>query len=373
MQLNPHFTPNSFKNSKKFASLYSNAQFQPSFSHNRTFMRNLLLLSLVLTALVVPVYGQQDPQYTMYMFNRLAVNPATAGALEATNVTLLARAQWVGIEGAPKTSTLTGSAYLRKISSGLGVAVIADGLGPLRTMGLGVDYAFHIKTGTNSRLNIGVHGGFYQKGLYVPKGDWKYNKDNGDDPIVNISTGKSFVPDLGAGLYYHVNRKGLTTKAQPQDAFYIGASVSHILEPSLEGLFEDQGQGIGVNSKVWRGMNATAGVTIPVSKNIFIQPSFFFRTNLNTMQNDLSVNLFVSPMVFGLNYRGMFAKNNESVGGTVGFNANTNLFIGYAYDFNFSAFSGYTSGSHELILSYTFPNSTLRPPPINNTEGQSAF
>ena len=335
-------------------------------------MRNLLLLSLVLSALGMPAFGQQDPQYTMYMFNRLAVNPATAGALEATNVTLLGRAQWVGIEGAPKTSTLTGSAYLRKISSGIGVSIIADGLGPLRTTGLGVDYAFHIKTGAFSRLNIGVHGGFYQKGLFVPKGDWKYNKDNGTDPIVSSSTGKAFVPDIGAGIYYHVNRKGLTTKAQPQDAFYIGASVSHILEPSLEGLFVSTGQGIGADSKLRRGINATAGVTFALSKNILLQPSFFFRTNLNTFQNDLSVNLFVSPMVFGLNYRGMFAKNNESVGGTVGFNANTNLFIAYAYDFHFSAFAGYTSGSHELILSYTFPTSTLRPPPINNTEGRSA-
>ena len=78
-------------------------------------------------------------------------------------------------------------------------------------------------------------------------------------------------------------------------------------------------------------------------------------------------------MVFGLNYRGMFAKNSESIGGTVGFNANTNLFIGYAYDFHFAALAGYTSGSHELILSYTIPNSTLIKPPTNNTEGRSAL
>ena len=56
-------------------------------------MRNLLLLTIVLTVLSMPLFGQQDPQYTMYMFNRLAVNPAYAGALEATQFTLLGRAQ----------------------------------------------------------------------------------------------------------------------------------------------------------------------------------------------------------------------------------------------------------------------------------------
>ena len=351
--------------------MYSNAQFQPSISHNRSFMRNLLLLTIVLTVLGMPVFGQQDPQYTMYNFNRLAINPATAGALEATNFTLLGRAQWVGIDGAPKTSTLTGSFFLKGISSGIGASIIADQLGPLRTMGLGVDYAFHIKTGVRSRFNIGVHAGFYQKGLYVPKEQWKYNQDNGIDQAVNLANATAFVPDIGAGLYYHVDRKNLTTKAQPQDAFYIGASVSHILEPSLEALFENQG--IGQDSKVRRGISASGGVTIPLSNNILLQPNFFFRTNLSSFQNDLSLNLFVSPMVFGLNYRGMFAKNNESIGGMVGFNANTNLFIGYAYDFHFASFAGYTSGSHELILSYTIPNSSLIPPPTNNTEGRSAF
>ncbi len=333
-------------------------------------MRNLLLLLLVMGAPVVNIMGQQDPQYTMYMFNRLAVNPAYAGALGATNLTLLARAQWLGIPGAPKTSTFSGSGYLKSISSGIGGVVIADQLGPLRTMGLGVNFAYHIKTSSNSRLNIGIHGGFYQKGLFVPKDGWKYDRDAGNDPLVVDQNLTDFVPDLGAGLYYHILRKNLTSKVYPQDAFYAGLQVSHILEPSLEGILSQQ---IGPDSKVRRGISATTGIVIPLTKNILLEPSAFFRTNLTTFQNDLTVNLYISPMVFGLNYRGMFTKNNESIGGIVGFNANTSMFIGYSYDFNISGLNGFTSGSHELIISYTFPNSTIVLPPINDIEGQSPF
>lgn len=358
------------KQPEKFGCLFFDTQFQPLISHTRTFMRNLLLLLVVLGVSGYSAVAQQDAQYTMYMFNRLALNPAYAGALEATNFTLLGRAQWVGVPGAPKTSTISGSGYLKGINSGIGGVVIADQIGPLRTIGLGANYAFHMKLGSSSRLNIGVQAGFYQKGLFVPKENWKYDETSGVDPVVPLNDVTSFVPDFGAGLYYHKLRKNLTNKAYPQDAFYIGASVNHLLEPSLEGLLAQQ---VGPDSKVRRNIAATAGVTIPITKNILLQPSTYFRTNLSTFQNDLTVNLYVSPMVFGINYRGMFIKNNESIGGIVGFNANTSMFIGYAYDFNISRLSGFTSGSHELIISYTLPTANPIVPPVNDVEGNSSF
>ena len=46
-------------------------------------------------------FGQQDAQYTHYMFNTQAINPAYAGSREALTITGLHRSQWAGFEGAP--------------------------------------------------------------------------------------------------------------------------------------------------------------------------------------------------------------------------------------------------------------------------------
>ena len=125
------------------------------------------------------------------------------------------------------------------------------------------------------------------------------------------------------------------------------------------------------------------GGSIKLARNIYIQPQTFFRTDLASYQLDLTCNVYVSPMVFGVNFRGniysnnpnpdknsKFFWNNDSVDGIVGFNANTNLFIGYAYDFSISGLRSNTSGSHELIVSYTFPSLSKNLAPIEGTRGR---
>lgn len=319
-----------------------------------TFMRYLRLTILAIPLLLSVAFGQQDPQYTMYMFNRQALNPAYTGALEATNITLLGRSQWVGIPGAPQTATFSASGFLSGISSGIGGYIVAEELGPLQTFGANLQYAFHLQMGERSRLNIGVNGGILNKALAAK---WIYNQDLGTDPTigppnVDVSAG-GFAPDLGAGIYYHLKMPNLTGTAYPQDKFYAGVSASHLLEPKLDFLLT--GTPTAPDTRLRRGFNFTTGATFALSTNIYLQPSLFVRTDLASVQSDLSANLYISPMVFGLNYRGLFYRDHDSFSGIVGFNVNTSLFIAYSYDYTISNLTSYTSGSHELIISYTFP------------------
>jgi len=72
-----------------------------------------ILVLIVLLAVIKPVFGQQDPQFSQYMFNTLAFNPAYAGSAGLLNVSALYRAQWVGFDGAPQTQTLTANSPLK--------------------------------------------------------------------------------------------------------------------------------------------------------------------------------------------------------------------------------------------------------------------
>ena len=65
------------------------------------------IILLLLSGSLKPLKAQQDGQFSQYMFNTLAFNPAYAGSAEILNATALYRAQWVGFDGAPQTRTLT--------------------------------------------------------------------------------------------------------------------------------------------------------------------------------------------------------------------------------------------------------------------------
>lgn len=306
--------------------------------------------------LVPSVFAQQDPQLTMYGFHRFPINPAYAGALEATNVTVHGRAQWVGLPGAPNTALASINGYSRKLHGGLGAYLIGDKLGPLSTFGVKGAYAFHLNLGSRAKLNIGVAGGLYQKTL---NGDWKYNMDMGPDQALPLAGQSFMLPDLDAGIYFRLPLKGTTSTAYPQDAFFLGGSVTHILEPSIEELLAVADQ---VESKLSRGIHGMAGFTIPIQDNIYLQPTAYFRMAGPTMQWDITANLYVSPMVFGISHRW-----KDSFSGIIGFNASTYMFMGYSYDYTISNLGGFTTGSHEVIVSYTFPSKFKNLPPRKGT------
>lgn len=288
--------------------------------------------------------AQQDPQYTMYMFNRFAINPAYAGALQATNITGLGRAQWVGIPGAPRTSTISINGYVDKLHGGIGAYIIGDRLGPIETFGIKAAYAFNINFGDKAYLNIGAQGGVYQKTLDGT--EWEYkDKDNSPDPILQDIITTQTLPDLDAGIYFRIPLKSASGSAYPQDRFFLGGSVSHILEPNLDQLVNTTAT---ILPRTIQGM---AGFTFDLGNNIYLQPGGNFRMTGPNMQWDINANLYVSPMVFGVSHRW-----EDSFSGIVGFNASTSLFVAYAYDFTTSGLGGFTTGSHEVVVSYTFPS-----------------
>lgn len=55
-----------------------------------------------LSMFVIHADAQQDIQFSQYVFNGLILNPAYAGYKEVTNLNLVYRTQWTGLQGALK-------------------------------------------------------------------------------------------------------------------------------------------------------------------------------------------------------------------------------------------------------------------------------
>ena len=90
-------------------------------------LRTALLVITIATAALSR--AQQDPMYSMYMWNMLSVQPGYAGSADVLNATALSRVQWAAINGAPVTHSLSAHAPINMRSLGAGGSLVHDRIG----------------------------------------------------------------------------------------------------------------------------------------------------------------------------------------------------------------------------------------------------
>ncbi len=292
-----------------------------------------LLLAIIVLVSTTTIFGQQDTQYTQYMYNMSVLNPAYAGSKGITSIGLLGRTQWVGVEGAPQTVTLSVHSPISD-RLGLGLSVVHDEIGPVKEDNVYVDFSYTIYLSEEGRLAFGLKGG-------VTFLDVRELVTIDPDPL-NLPIHQTS-PNFGAGLYYYT------------DKLYIGLSVPNFLE--TRHLESDGGQSSSVKEKMHYFF--TSGYVFDINDNLKLKPSTMIKaTSGAPLSIDLSTNLLVEERFeFGLSYR-----LGDSLSGLVGFQVNEDFRIGYAYDHTVSSYSQFNSGSHEILLLFDFNRRNVKSP-----------
>jgi len=303
----------------------------------RNIFKSLLIVTLVLFTKDF-VNAQQDPMYTQYMYNTISVNPAYAGSRDALSIVGLAREQWVGIPGRPRTQTLTIHAPIHTGNSnlsfsggtdmGLGLSVINDDLGNYHQTMIFADYAYSIQTTDYARLAFGLKVGVnvFQANLMDLQ-----HQTGGDPAVYNIDN--KVLPNVGVGLYYY------------SDQGYVGLSVPKLIQHDLlTGANTLQG-------KELRHYFLIAGYVFEINYNLKFKPSFFVKAVAGApVSMDLTGNLFIKDKLgVGLAYR-----NGDAISGILQYYFTPQFRIGYSYDYTLSELHQSNSGTHELMLGYDF-------------------
>ncbi|MCW3464946.1 PorP/SprF family type IX secretion system membrane protein [Chitinophaga nivalis] len=328
----------------------------------RISINTKLLLLLSLSGLMpVLVNGQQNLQFSQYVFNMLSVNPAYAGYKEDLYLNATYRHQWVSFPGAPQTGSvsLDGVINSRDERVGLGVQAMFDKLGPQDAASFYGMYSYRIpldEEGTR-RLCLGIGAGVSQ---YSVDGTALQYNDAGD-PSVPAAKVSSFVPDARFGIYYYTPN------------FYASVSVMDLFS-----LYTDNTKYYwsGYTYKVIRKtqhLYLTAGTLINLSEKLKLKPSFLIKEDFKGPTNlDLNAFLLISDRVWlGGSYRTgvrLWSKSHldndleqlDAWSAIVEIYATERLRIGYAYDVTISKMASSQSGSHEISLGFTFPNKKRR-------------
>ena len=280
--------------------------------------------------------AQQDTQFTQYMYNTTNINPAYAGSRGVMSVFGLYRTQWVGLDGAPETSSFSVNTPITNSNLGVGISVINDRIGPTNENTFSADLSYTIPVSAFSKLSFGIKGTANLFNLDLNKLSPEHQGDRQFQDLDN-----KFSPNIGAGIYWH------------SDKAYVGLSVPNFIETNR---FSDDDTAI-FKEKI--NYYFIAGYVFNLDQYEYIK---FKPTVLTKMvegaplQVDLSANfLFNDKFTVGAAYRWSAAWSAMA-----GFQITDGLFLGYSYDRETTNLSNYNSGSHEIFLRFEFLNNYSR-------------
>jgi type IX secretion system PorP/SprF family membrane protein len=290
-------------------------------------MKTSLFHIALLLLLALPASGQQDPMYSQYMFNRLVINPAYAGAREQLSVAALARAQWLDFDGGPRTQTISLHTPTTDQRHGIGLVFTNDRTGYTSNTLVTFNYAYRIPAGKTGTLALGLNMGLNS---YWARLSQVATWDPGDVAFGSGSDIQKWQFVAGPGIYYQ------------SDHLYLGASAPNIIPHRLYDPFYEQLEASDRIHYMFMG-----GAMLRLSRHVEFRPSFTMRATPSApLSLDLSGALLLNEMVWlGVSWR----PNNAWVFMTEVYLTRM-LRLGYAYDFANSAARSYFGDSHELML-----------------------
>jgi type IX secretion system PorP/SprF family membrane protein len=289
------------------------------------------LITFIAFIVTTLLWSQQDAQYTQYMYNMSVINPAyTTDNLGIVNLGALHRTQWVGVDGAPKSSNLFLHTPLNdKIE--VGFSMINDNIGDVvKENNLYADIAYKLNLEENGNLSFGIKTG-------VTFFDVNFNDfvlESGDvftDPDFAENINKSYF-NFGVGAYYN------------KDNYYVGLSVPNLLK--AKHLDRDNGKYQGSEQM---HVFLTSGYVFEISELVKFKPAFMSKIVKGApIAFDITANvLYDNRFEFGLGYR-----IEDAFSAMFNVKATPELRIGYAYDHTVSNLGPFSSGSHEIFILY---------------------
>lgn len=277
--------------------------------------------------------AQQSPVYSQYIFNELVINPAYAGSHVQMSLTSMYRNQWVNLDGAPRTFSVSGHSSFLKERMGLGLMITSDQIGSYNNQSLFGSYAYILKTPVG-KLSMGLQAGFNLVSVDFSDLNLEFQADGAFTGFTN-----KFRPNFGAGLYFH------------NDLYYAGISVPFLLNNSvttnlIEGDFSSA-------IREARYYYIHGGVVLPLNatNTVKLNPGLLLRAQEGSpLSLDINAGvIFHEVFSIGASYR-----NIEGIVTYFDLKVSDQFHFGYSYDWTASDLNQFSNGTHEFMLNYRF-------------------
>jgi type IX secretion system PorP/SprF family membrane protein len=328
---------------------------QPAENQRNKMIRNIAI-GLGLACLTVgQASAQQDPQMTQWFNDLAAFNIGAAGEDNLTHVNAWYRNQWMGVNGAPVTTMINVHSNVDFIPGALGFQLYQDEIGQESNTMVKLGYAYHLSPLANgAHIGVGLNVSLFSKSFDA---DWIAVDDWQSDPAIPAASSSGTSADVDLGVFM---RKG--------DEYYAGLSLTHVAEVQMSTL----------DIVPTRHYYFMGGYNYPLSGDqLLLRSNLLAKTDLNATAVDVNVNVLWDDLVWGgLSWRpgdavAPVAGVQYSMSKKEGITSSTQVFkLGYSFDATISELRTYSTGSHELFLSYAFKFVTT---PIENKYANPRF
>ena len=169
--------------------------------------------------------AQVDAQFTQYWAVPSYYNPAAIGRTDFVDVHAIARFQWVGIDGAPRSFSGVADMPFKFLDQrfGTGIVIHHENMGLYKTLNAAAQLAYKKRNLLKGELSVGVQLGilnetFKGSDVILPSGDEYHQGTDEAVPTTDI-TGTAF--DINLGVFY------------THKLFWVGVSATHLTAPTI--------------------------------------------------------------------------------------------------------------------------------------------
>ena len=305
----------------------------------------LIIFSLICTLCSGVVSAQNEMQFSGSFAMPVASNPAAAGRSGQVDFTGAFRQQWVGFSDAPTQILLAIDSEVKFLKNfhGVGVLVAQDRSGLFTILDIAANYSYHIY------LDKGILGLGARFGMHNVKFDSSdlstapqsisdgYHQES--DEAISGSEESKGAFDAGLGAFYQ------------SDLSFLSLSVLHLTAPEVE---FNQGSLFKVRPVLSFAAGRLFGQDVG---NHAIEPRLSLRSDFASMQLEMSLNVNVHQRV----WFGLGARIQDALLAGLGIHLRNGLDFAYGYDLCLSKLKRYNSGSHDVVVRYSFDFDSQKP------------
>lgn len=293
-------------------------------------------LAVVLLILSLPITGQQTPQWTQYVLNQYAINPAYAGLDRSLSVTAGIRSQWTRLPGAPRTQMVSAHLPMYFLSGSTGILLINDELGAFRRTAAALSYNFVLDAPVgliSAGFRIGGQSvSLNNEELITPGGNYFDNLIDHQDPRLVSANLDGIAPIWSVGFFF------------TKDLLEFGLSMDNVPSNQIEA------GNSTFNEKVV--LSLYGSYQYPLTDFLAIEPNLLVKTDGAQTQLDIGLLGHYHQFLGGMSFRGYNADSIDAIGVIAGVRVSNNVRISYSFDLGLSTLRQYHDGTHEFLINY---------------------
>lgn len=339
-------------------------------------MKKIFITTAIVLSGSLALFAQQRPHYTQYIINPYIINPAITGIENYTDVKIGVRDQWVGLNGAPKTTYISihgplgkndyrtsatsfevpgenprGRAYWETYTAaephhGAGLNIINDQTGSFRFFSASATYAYHLGLSPTTNLSGGFSAGITKVSIDRSKHDFNGSGDPSDPAVGSAVSGEltKVKPNIGFGLWLYSRD------------YFVGFAAQQIMPQTIS--FVDDNTAILTKGKFVPHLFLTAGYRFLLNDDVNAIPSLMVKyikgSSLKEFQPEANIKLQYRDLFWvGGSYR-----YQDGYAGMIGMNVKNSFNVSYAYDrtSNSIQLNAFNRGTHEIVIGFLLGN-----------------